>query len=63
MARVANMLTARRGDWTDWACYAYLALGVLLMFGPVLWLGISSLKSSASVSRSCCDSASRIARS
>jgi alpha-1,4-digalacturonate transport system permease protein len=41
------MLTARRGDWTDWAVYAYLALGVLLMFGPVLWLGLSSLKSPA----------------
>ncbi|HYZ64904.1 MAG TPA: carbohydrate ABC transporter permease, partial [Acetobacteraceae bacterium] len=47
MASVARMLTARRGDWTDWACYAYLALGVLLMFGPVLWLGVSSLKSPA----------------
>ena len=47
MARLARMLTARRGDWTDWACYAYLALGVLLMFGPVLWLGVSSLKSPA----------------
>ncbi|MBV8912648.1 MAG: carbohydrate ABC transporter permease [Acetobacteraceae bacterium] len=41
------MLTARRGDWTDWACYAYLALGVLLMFGPVLWLAASSFKSPA----------------
>lgn len=43
------MLTKRRGDWTDWACYAYLALGVLLMFGPVLWLGASSLKSPAAL--------------
>src|SRR4051794_14222334 len=41
------MLTARRGDWTDWAVYAYLAFGVFLMFGPVLWLGLSSLKSPA----------------
>ena len=47
MARLARMLTARRGDWTDWACYAYLALGVLLMFGPVLWLAASSFKSPA----------------
>lgn len=47
MARLANILTARRGDWTDWACYAYLGLGVLLMFGPVLWLGASSFKSPA----------------
>ena len=38
----ARMLTARRGragwDWTDWASYVYLVLGVILMFGPVLWL-------------------------
>ena len=34
-------------DWTDWVSYAYLALGVLLMFGPVAWLGASSLKSQA----------------
>ncbi len=47
MASLARLLTARRGDWTDWACYAYLGLGVLVMFGPVLWLGISSLKSPA----------------
>lgn len=49
MGRAAQFLTARRGDWTDWACYAYLALGVLLMFGPVLWLGASSLKSPAAL--------------
>jgi alpha-1,4-digalacturonate transport system permease protein len=51
MASVARMLTATRGrgrlDWTDWASYAYLLLGVLVMFGPVLWLGLSSLKSAA----------------
>ncbi|MDE2333706.1 MAG: carbohydrate ABC transporter permease [Rhodospirillales bacterium] len=43
------MLTARRGrlarDWTDWASLAYLLLGVLVMFLPVLWLFASSLKS------------------
>jgi len=46
-------LTATRGrgrmDWTDYATYAYLVLGVLLMFGPVLWLGVSSLKSQAGI--------------
>jgi alpha-1,4-digalacturonate transport system permease protein len=45
------MLTARRGrtqwDWTDWVTYIYLALGVCLMFGPVLWLAISSFKTQA----------------
>lgn len=49
--RVFAMLTATRGrgrfDWTDWATYLYLAFGVFLMFGPVLWLGVSSLKSRA----------------
>lgn len=46
---MANLLTARRGriswDWTDWAAHLYLVLGTVLMFGPVLWLGASSLKS------------------
>jgi len=48
------MLTATRGrgrwDWTDWASYGYLALGVCIMFGPVLWLALSSLKSEAGLS-------------
>ena len=46
---MANLLTAQRGrfrwDWTDWAAHLYLLLGVVIMFGPVAWLGISSLKS------------------
>ena len=46
---MANMLTAIRGrnrwDWTDWAAHLYLLVGVLVMFGPVAWLGMSSLKS------------------
>lgn len=33
--------------WTDFASYSYLALGVLLMFGPVLWLVLSSFKTQA----------------
>ena len=33
-----------RLGWTDILSYAYLGLGVILMFGPVLWLGLSSLK-------------------
>ena len=40
---IATALTLRRGrgrlHWTDLASYAYLLLGVVLMFGPVLWLG------------------------
>ncbi len=47
----ARLLTARRETqhwhWTDLAAYAYLLLGVLLMFGPVLWLVLSSFKTQA----------------
>lgn len=43
-----TFLTRTRGrqrlHWTDWLAYAYLTLGVLLMFGPVLWLILSSFK-------------------
>src|SRR5438477_8324579 len=53
MRKVATMLLARRGhgafDWTDWFTYGYLVLGLLLMFGPVLWLLLSSFKSAAAL--------------
>jgi alpha-1,4-digalacturonate transport system permease protein len=53
MGRALSFLTATRGrgrlHWTDWLSYAYLALGVVLMFGPVLWLGLSSFKSAAAL--------------
>src|SRR5690242_8480940 len=53
MASVTAMLMARRGhgraDWTDWVSYAYLLLGLALMFGPVLWLLLSSFKSAAAL--------------
>ena len=46
---LTGMLSARRGfarwDWTDWTSYVYLVLGTLLMFGPVAWLLLSSVKS------------------
>ena len=49
--KIAQLLTARRDarrwHWTDIAAYAYLLLGVLLMFGPVLWLVLSSFKTQA----------------
>ena len=45
---IVGFLTATRGrerlHWTDWLSYAYLVLGMLLMFGPVLWIAISSFK-------------------
>lgn len=34
----------KRWHWTDFAAYSYLLLGVVLMFGPVLWLAMSSFK-------------------
>lgn len=49
--RISRMLTARRGQgrlhWTDVFTYAYLAFGVFLMFGPVVWLVLSSFKTPA----------------
>ena len=46
---VHNLLTVQRGrfawDWTDWVAHLYLLAGVVLMFGPIAWLGVSSLKS------------------
>lgn len=49
----AALLTARRRagrlDWTDVASYSYLAVGVLLMFGPVVWLVLSSFKTPAAL--------------
>ncbi|MEX0969389.1 MAG: carbohydrate ABC transporter permease [Paracoccaceae bacterium] len=48
MARLVAMLTATRGKgrlhWTDWVSYGYLTLGIFLMFGPVVWLVLSSFK-------------------
>jgi alpha-1,4-digalacturonate transport system permease protein len=48
---VRQLLTVRRGGkrwhWTDAFTYGYLALGVCLMFGPVLWLVLSSFKTKA----------------
>ncbi|CAL78137.1 putative sugar ABC transporter, permease protein [Bradyrhizobium sp. ORS 278] len=48
--RLLSLLGQRRSGpgrklhWTDIAAYAYLALGVVLMFGPVVWLVLSSFK-------------------
>lgn len=51
--KLVSYLTATRGrsklDWTDWLTYAYLALGLFLMFGPVLWLVASSFKTEAAL--------------
>jgi alpha-1,4-digalacturonate transport system permease protein len=53
--RLSNMLRQRRNGqgrplhWTDIAAYVYLALGVVLMFGPVLWLVLSSFKTQSAL--------------
>jgi alpha-1,4-digalacturonate transport system permease protein len=53
VATLANVLRARRGhsrwDWSDWASHAYLLFGTLVMFGPVAWLALSSIKSQAAL--------------
>ena len=48
-----HFVTRRRDraawHWTDVFTYAYLALGVVLMFGPVVWLVLSSFKTQAAL--------------
>lgn len=55
MAKVIAFLTRTRGQgklhWTDWLSYSYLLMGVFLMFAPVIWLGFSSFKTEAEISR------------
>jgi alpha-1,4-digalacturonate transport system permease protein len=59
MASVSEFLTRTRGaqdgsarlHWTDWASYAYLIFGIFLMFGPVVWLVMSSFKTEADLQR------------
>jgi alpha-1,4-digalacturonate transport system permease protein len=53
MSGVGRFLGRRQGGkhWTaaDVLTYVYLALGVLIMFGPVLWLVLSSFKTQANL--------------
>ncbi|WP_427929003.1 carbohydrate ABC transporter permease [Agrobacterium cavarae] len=56
MARIGAFLTRTRGrngklHWTDWLSYAYLGMAVLIMFGPVVWLVLSSFKTEADLQR------------
>ncbi|WP_210494059.1 carbohydrate ABC transporter permease [Microvirga antarctica] len=48
---LSRILTSRRRagrwHWTDVAAYTYLCIGVILMFGPVAWLALSSFKTQA----------------
>ena len=56
MGKALAFLSRTRGDrdkggsrlhWTDWFTYGYLFLGIVLMFGPVIWLVMSSFKTDA----------------
>ena len=50
---VKNIVTQKRYKekyhWTDYFSYFYLFLGVFLMFGPIIWLGLSSVKTLAGI--------------
>ncbi|QYK42710.1 MAG: carbohydrate ABC transporter permease [Paracoccaceae bacterium] len=51
MTRALGFLTRRRGGagwhWTDVVTFLWLGAGVAIMFGPALWLVLSSFKSPA----------------
>jgi alpha-1,4-digalacturonate transport system permease protein len=53
MTSFSAFLLRRRGGaslhWTDILAYVWLALGLFLMFGPVLWLALSSFKTPANL--------------
>jgi alpha-1,4-digalacturonate transport system permease protein len=53
MSTVLSFLTRRRGrngfDLTDWLTWLYLLAAVLLMFGPVFWLALSSFKTESAL--------------
>ena len=55
MSTVTRFLTQTRGrnklHVTDMLTYLYLMLGTLLMFGPVVWLVLSSFKTPAEIAK------------
>jgi alpha-1,4-digalacturonate transport system permease protein len=50
-----KFLTRSRGyqgfDWTDWLSYLYLTVGLFVMFAPIVWLVMSSLKTESALSQ------------
>jgi len=50
---IKNIVTQKKYKekyhWTDYFSYFYLFLGVFLMFGPIIWLGLSSVKTNAGI--------------
>ena len=55
MSKVLEFLTRKHGgkklDFTDVLSYLYLFLGVIIMFGPILWLLLSSFKTSGEIAK------------
>jgi alpha-1,4-digalacturonate transport system permease protein len=55
VTQMLHFLTRTRGrnrlDWTDWLSYLYLFMGLFMMFGPVLWLVMSSFKTESALSQ------------
>src|SRR5262249_27463202 len=55
MDAVRQFLSRRHGlkrpDWSDYLSYLYLLTGVLVMFGPVIWLVLSSFKTTAALNQ------------
>jgi alpha-1,4-digalacturonate transport system permease protein len=55
MSHILDTLRLTKGrkklDFTDIISYLYLGMGVILMFGPIVWLVLSSFKSSSEISK------------
>ena len=55
MSTTGEFLTRTRGrgrfHWSDLLTYAYLTLGTLIMFVPIIWLVLSSFKTPAALVR------------
>ncbi|MGO4706158.1 carbohydrate ABC transporter permease [Microvirga sp. 2MCAF38] len=53
MSAVSTFLLRRRGGkgwhWTDVLSYVWLGIGFFLMFGPIVWLALSSFKTPANL--------------
>ncbi len=55
MGTILTFITRTRGrkrlDFTDVLTYVFLTLGTFIMFGPVLWLALSSFKTSGEIAK------------
>jgi alpha-1,4-digalacturonate transport system permease protein len=53
MSAISTFLLRRRGGkgwhWTDVLSYLWLGVGLFLMFGPIVWLALSSFKTPANL--------------